>query len=223
MTERSEKQRERMVKHQIRARGVDDPLILDAFRTVPREAFVPDAHRSSAYEDRPLPIGAGQTISQPYIVAAMIEAAGVKPNHRVLEVGAGSGYAAAVMAQIAEQVYAIERHEVLAREAAARVKELGYDNCEIITGDGMKGLPEHAPFDAILVAASGAEVPDALKCQLAVGGRLIIPLGRNGAQELTCITRTGEDEWESEELAPVRFVPLLPGEVPQDEADDANK
>ena len=147
--------REWMVERQIHRRGIESPAILQAFRTVPREAFVPEEMREFAYEDGPLPIGEGQTISQPYIVALMIEAADVTPGDRVLEVGAGSGYAAAVMSRIAEEVFAIERHEPLARTAAERIDGLGYDNVSIIAGDGTVGMPDEAPFDAILVAAGG--------------------------------------------------------------------
>ncbi|HEX9805776.1 MAG TPA: methyltransferase domain-containing protein, partial [Alteraurantiacibacter sp.] len=143
-------QREWMVERQIRRRGIDAPDLLAAFREVPREEFLPEGLREFAYEDGPLPIGEGQTISQPYIVALMIDAAAVGPGQRVLEVGAGSGYAAAVMSRIADEVFAIERHEPLAREAAERIDRLGYDNVSIICGDGSKGLPDEAPFDAIL-------------------------------------------------------------------------
>ncbi len=211
-----DKKRARMVDRQIRRRGIRDPHILDAFRTVPREAFLPEDLHEFAYDDGPLPIGEGQTISQPYIVAAMIEAAEIGPGDRVLEVGAGSGYAAAVMSRIAAQVFAVERHEVLARAACERVDALGYDNCTVRAGDGMKGLPDEAPFDAILVAARGIEVPSALRQQLKIGGRLIIPIGEETVQMLTCITRTAEDDWTSHDIAPVRFVPLLPGAVPED-------
>ena len=210
-----EKKREQMVDRQIRRRGIRDPHILAAFRDVPREAFVSEELHEFAYDDGPLPIGEGQTISQPYIVASMIEAAEIRPGDRVLEVGAGSGYAAAVMSRIADRVFAIERHEVLARAARERVRALGHDNCTILAGDGMNGLPEEAPFDAILVAARGVEVPDALRQQLKIGGRLIIPVGDEMVQMLTCITRTARDEWSSHDIASVRFVPLLAGAVPE--------
>ncbi|MGX7951492.1 erythromycin esterase family protein [Tsuneonella sp. HG249] len=163
-----------------------------------------------------MPIGEGQTISQPYIVAAMIDAAEIGPGDRVLEVGAGSGYAAAVISRLASEVFAIERHGVLAREAAKRIAELGYDNCEIIAGDGLQGLPQHAPYDAILVAARSEDVPRPLKEQLEIGGKLVIPVGGEDVQQLRCITRTGREQWESHDIAPVRFVPLLPGAVPED-------
>ena len=206
---RSDGLRDAMVERQIRRRGIDDPAVLAAFRQVPREDFVPEAIREFAYEDGPLPIGQGQTISQPYIVALMIDAAEVSPGDRVLEVGAGSGYAAAVMSRIAGEVFAIERHEPLAREAAGRIDRLGYDNLSIIHGDGSLGLPDEAPFDAILVAAGGDKVPEPLKRQLAVGGRLVIPVGGEGIQSLLCVTRTGESEWTEHDLGGVRFVPLI--------------
>ncbi len=207
-----------MAARQLAARGIEDEAILAAFRRVPREEFVPEDLREFAYEDAPLPIGEGQTISQPYIVACMMDAAEITSGTRVLEVGAGSGYAAAVMSTIAGEVHAVERHEKLARKAAARVARLGYDNCTIITGDGMAGLPDEAPFDAILVAARIEEVPDALKRQLKVGGRLVVPVGGDDIQQLRCITRRSQDEWESHDITPVRFVPLLEGVVPEDGA-----
>ncbi|WP_090194580.1 protein-L-isoaspartate(D-aspartate) O-methyltransferase [Erythrobacter sp. HL-111] len=214
--------RERMVTRQIEARGIDDERILAAFRAVPRERFVPDDMAEFVYDDSPLPIGEGQTISQPFIVASMIEAARIDEGDRVLEVGAGSGYAAAVLSRIAAEVFAIERHEKLARQARERVEALGYDNCRIIAGDGMKGLAGEAPFEAILVAARGLEVPDALKDQLAIGGRLIIPVGDESVQQLTCITRTAEHDWDAQEITAVRFVPLLPGAVPEDGSRSAS-
>lgn len=204
-----------MVERQIAGRGLDDPRILEAFRTVPREAFVSAEMREFAYDDGPLPIGEGQTISQPYIVACMIDAAEIGPDARVLEIGAGSGYAAAVLSRLASEVFAIERHEVLARQAAERIERLGYGNCRIIAADGMEGLLEEAPFDAILVAARGAEVPQPLKDQLAVGGRLVIPVGGEDVQQLRCFHRRGEAEWESRDIAPVRFVPLVRGTAPE--------
>lgn len=208
-----ENRRQRMVRDQIEARGISQPSILAAFRTVPRELFVPANLADLAYEDRPLPIGEGQTISQPYIVAAMIEAADIERSHVVLEVGAGSGFAAAVMSRIAAKVFAIERHEILARQARQRIEALGYENCHIIAGDGMKGLPQEAPFDAILVAACSRDAPLPLQQQLKINGRLVIPLGNGSIQQLVCVTRIKEDIWERREISPVRFVPLLPGSV----------
>ncbi|MBX9897499.1 MAG: protein-L-isoaspartate(D-aspartate) O-methyltransferase [Qipengyuania sp.] len=207
-----------MVERQIRRRGIVDPAILAAFAQVPRKAFVPEALAEFAYDDGPLPIGAGQTISQPYIVARMIDAANVRAGDRVLEVGAGSGYAAAVLSRIAGEVFAIERHESLASEARERMAALGYDNCTVVTGDGLAGLPDEGPFDAILVAARGARVPQALKRQIAIGGRLVIPIGGEDVQQLRRIERTGEDAWSARDIAAVRFVPLLPDVVPENRA-----
>src|SRR5215207_7015974 len=170
--------RARMVAVQIARRCVRDRSVLDAMRRVPREAFVLPGFEEFPYEDGPLPIGEGQTISQPYIVALMIEAAEVRPGDCVLEVGAGSGYAAAVLSQITDRVYAIERLRSLGDAARCRFERLGYDNIELRVGDGTRGWPEAAPFDAILVAAGGPDVPPALKEQLAIGGRLVIPVGR---------------------------------------------
>lgn len=201
--------RDQMVEVQIKRRGIRDKHVLNAMRTVPREHFVADGMAEFAYEDTPLSIEAGQTISQPYIVAAMIEAAAVRPGDRVLEVGAGSGYAAAVIGQIAERVYAIERHEALVASARQRLTDLGYDNIDVIAGDGTRGLPEHAPFDAILVAAGGPAVPPALKEQLAVGGRLVIPVGKESGQTLCKVIRRTEAEYEESNLGAVIFVPLI--------------
>jgi protein-L-isoaspartate(D-aspartate) O-methyltransferase len=202
--------RERMVNVQLVGRGIRDSHVLDAMRQVPREAFVDRGYEEFAYEDGPLPIGEGQTISQPYIVALMIEAAELQPGDRVLEVGAGSGYAAAVMSRIAARVYAIERHTELGQTARRRIEKLGYDNVELRIDDGTRGWPEAAPFDAILVAASGPAVPQALKDQLAIDGRLIIPVGQQPfGQTLRKITRTSEMEYEEESLGGVAFVPLI--------------
>src|SRR5437870_1107043 len=202
--------RERMVDVQIAQRGVRDPLVLEAMRRVPREAFVESGYEEFAYEDGPLPIGEGQTISQPYIVALMIEAAEVQPGENVLEVGAGSGYGGDVMSQIADRVYTIERHPSLGKSAGQRFSKLGYDNIDLRVGDGTRGWPEAAPFDAILVAAGGPEVPQALKEQLAIGGRLVIPVGEEERyQTLIKLTRKGEAEFEEENLGAVAFVPLI--------------
>ncbi len=203
-------EREKMVRQQIAGRGIDGARLLDAFRAVPREDFVPEGVREFAYDDGPLPIEAGQTISQPYIVAMMIAAAQVGPGARVLEIGAGSGYAAAVMSRVAGEVVAVERHAELARLAEARMKRLGYDNVRILQGDGTGGLPAEAPFEAILCAASGSHVPDALRRQLSVGGILVMPVGEpNAVQKLIKVTRRGEADFEQEDLGPVRFVPLI--------------
>ena len=202
--------RERMVDIQIARRGVRDARILDAMRSVPREAFVETGFEEFAYEDGPLPIGEEQTISQPYIVALMTEAAEVKPGDRVLEVGAGSGYAAAVISRIAHKVFAIERHPSLGEAARQRFSTLGYDNIDLRISDGTRGWPEAAPFDAILVAAGGPEVPQALKEQLAIGGRLVIPVGdQERRQTLLKLTRTSDTDYEEEDLGAVMFVPLI--------------
>lgn len=202
--------RKRMVDVQIARRGVRDRNVLDAMRQVPREAFVEPGLEEFAYEDGPLPIGEGQTISQPYIVALMIEAAEVKPGDRVLEVGAGSGYAAAVMCRVAARVWAMELRESLGQAARQRFQTLGYDNIELRIGDGTKGWPEAAPFDAILVAAGGPEVPQALKEQLSIGGRLVIPVGGQERQQtLLKITRNSATDYEQEDLGVVAFVPLV--------------
>lgn len=198
-----------MVEVQLARRGVRDPLVLQAMGKVPREAFVEAGFEEFAYEDSPLPIGEGQTISQPYVVALMIEAAEVKPGERVLEVGAGSGYAAAVLARIADRVYGIERHASLVEAAQRRLSDLQYTNVELRAGDGTLGWPEAAPFDAILVSAGGPEVPQALKAQLAVGGRLIMPVGAAGMQSLQKITRKASGEFEEQSLGAVAFVPLV--------------
>jgi protein-L-isoaspartate(D-aspartate) O-methyltransferase len=198
-----------MVSRHLRARGIEGPLLLAAMSAVPREAFVPEHLQEFSYEDSALPIEAGQTISQPYIVARMLELAEIKPGDKVLEVGAGSGYAAAVMSRMANKVFAIERHEELARLARARLRRLGYENVETVIADGTKGLPEEAPFQAIVVSAGGPHVPEALKQQLAAGGRLIIPVGEFGYQTLMRVRRTGEHSFEEEDFGAVAFVPLI--------------
>jgi protein-L-isoaspartate(D-aspartate) O-methyltransferase len=204
--------RRAMVASQLAARGIRDARVLDAMRTVPREAFVPEHLRESAYADSPLPIGAGQTISQPHVVAFMIDALDLKGGEKVLEIGAGSGYAAAVLGQIAGQVYAIERIRELAERARDTLHALGYDNVQIRHGDGTRGWPEQAPFDAIAVAAGAREVPQALKQQLKEGGRAIIPVGLSvHFQQLKRITRLSPDDYAEEDLIPVRFVPLIGG------------
>ncbi len=198
-----------MVARHLSTRGIDDPLVLKAMGEVPREAFVPQTLQEFAYEDSPLPIEAGQTISQPYIVARMVELAEVRPGDKVLEVGAGSGYAASVLGRIAGKVYAIERHEDLATQAKQRIERLGYDNVSIIWADGTKGLPDQAPFNAIIVSAGGPQVPEALKRQLAPNGRLVIPVGSGLHQTLLRVRRDGPDSFEEEDFGPVAFVPLI--------------
>src|SRR5690606_6153869 len=182
-----------MVDRQLARRGIKDQRVLQAMSEVPREDFVPEGLKEFAYEDTALPIEAGQTISQPYIVAQMLELAEIGPEDTVLEVGAGSGYAAAVMSRLAKRVIGIERHEVLAKKARKRIARLGYDNVEIVGGNGTKGWPEAAPFDAIVVSAGGPVVPPALKGQLNIGGRLIIPISHTVHQVLTRIRRSGSD------------------------------
>jgi protein-L-isoaspartate(D-aspartate) O-methyltransferase len=202
--------RAEMVERQVARRGVLDPLVLAAMRETPREAFVEPGFEHLAYEDGPLPIGLGQTISQPYIVALMLEAAAIRPGDRLLEVGAGSGYAAAVASRIAGRVYAIERHAALADAARQRFERLGYRNITLIAGDGTRGLPELSPFDAILVAAAAPSAPQALKEQLAPGGRMVIPVGaQHGRQSLRKITRRGAADFEDIDLGAVAFVPLI--------------
>lgn len=202
--------RREMVEHQIAARGVRDPRVLEALNAVPREAFIPERLAEFAYEDTPLPIEAEQTISQPYIVALMAEALELSPGDRVLEVGAGSGYAAAVLGRIAGEVWAIERHQVLAEQATRRMESLGYSNVHVVQGDGTLGLPEHAPFDAVVVAAGGPDVPPALVDQLAPGGRLVIPIGPDPRlQELVLVRKDDRGGFSRENLGGVRFVPLV--------------
>ena len=202
--------RKRMVDRQVAGRGVKGRRLLAAMAEVPRHEFVPADLAPFAYDDSPLPIEADQTISQPYIVALMIEAAEVQPGDKVLEIGAGSGYAAAVMGRIAERVIAIERHRELADLAAARMRRLGYDNVTILHGDGTSGLPDEAPFEAILAAASGSHVPEGLTRQLAIGGTLVMPVGEPAAvQNLIKLRRLGEEDFVQEDLGPVRFVPLI--------------
>lgn len=193
----------------LRRRGISDKAVLAAMERVPREDFVAVDLVEFAYEDAPLPIEEGQTISQPYIVALMAQALELDRGDRVLEIGAGSGYAAAVLSCIAKQVFTIERHEALARQAASRLRKLGYDNVEVRCGDGTLGWPEEAPFDAIVVAAGSPQAPRALIEQLAVGGRLVIPTGDEMSQQLMRFTRVSHDEVEKETLGDVRFVPLI--------------
>jgi protein-L-isoaspartate(D-aspartate) O-methyltransferase len=213
------RERERMVERQIAARGVHDPRVLEAMRAVPREEFVDAAMRERAYDDSPLPIAEGQTISQPYVVALMVAAASIRAGDRVLEIGAGSGYAAAVLGAMAGRVFAIERHRRLAELARSRLERLGYDNVEVRAGDGSGGWPAAAPFDAILTSAGGPEVPDVLLRQLAIGGRLVMPVGdRVQAQRLVKVSRTGEHTFAREDLGGVRFVPLVGAHGWTDEA-----
>lgn len=204
-----ERLRRMMVDRQIARRGVSDHRLLAAMRDVPRHCFVPERLQDHAYDDMPLPVEAGQTISQPYIVAVMIEAAAIGPADRVLEVGVGSGYAAAIMSRLGGHVFAIDRHQELADLAQERMAQLGYANVSVRAGDGTEGWPEQAPFDAILVAAAGPDVPLPLCEQLAIGGRLVMPVGGTSDQRLICLTRTTQDRFARQELEAVRFVPLI--------------
>jgi protein-L-isoaspartate(D-aspartate) O-methyltransferase len=203
-------QRAAMVEDQLRARGIRDAHLLGAMLRVPRHEFVAEPHWPQAYEDHPLPIGAGQTISQPYMVALMLEALRLTSEDRVLEVGSGSGYVTALLAELTAQVFAIERHAALVADSRRGLDRLGYKNAQVILGDGTLGLPAHAPYDAIIVSAAASEVPSALLTQLAEGGRLVIPVGPPDSQQLRLIERkNGEQEVSLRELC--RFVPLLSG------------
>jgi len=202
-----ELQRRRMVETTIASRGVDDPRVLQAMTEVPRHLFVPARLAGLAYEDTPLSIGEGQTISQPYVVALMCQALKLEPSDRVLEIGAGSGYAAAVLSRLVADVQTIERHEVLASAARERLARMGYVNVSVHLGDGSGGWPDKAPYDAVVVAAATPHVPEALRAQLVEGGRLLIPVGDAELQTLVRLTRRGE-EYRREDLGEVRFVPL---------------
>ena len=201
-------ERERMVSEQLSARGIDDARVLAAMRVVPRHMFVADELREQAYCDRPLPIGDGQTISQPYIVALMTQSLGVQPGERVLEVGTGSGYQAAVLAEMGAHVFSVERLASLAHAANARLSALGYTAVQVRTGDGNDGWPEAGPFDAVLVTAATREIPRAPVHQLRVGGRMILPIGDTDGQELVQIWRTA-DRLREEYLGGCRFVKLI--------------
>jgi len=199
------------MKRHLRLEEVSNPAVLRAMHTVPREEFVAAALRSAAYDDRALPIDCGQTISQPAVVAYMTEQLRLERTDRVLEVGTGSGYQAAVLAEIVSRVHTIERIPALAETAAARLARLGYRNIEVRAGDGTQGWPEAAPFNAIMVTAAAADIPPALVAQLAVGGRMIMPVGDpDGSQVLMLVERPPRGELVWRELWPVRFVPLLP-------------
>jgi protein-L-isoaspartate(D-aspartate) O-methyltransferase len=196
-----------MVDEQLRARGIRDPRVLEAMARVPRHFFVPDPQRDEAYEDHPLPIGHGQTISQPYIVAFMSEALRLEPTDRVLEVGTGSGYQAAVLAELAGEVYTVEIIDDLAKRAETTLREAGYRKVTVKTGNGYLGWPEHAPYDRIMVTAAPEQVPPALVAQLKVGGLMAIPVGESGFQELRVLRRT-DSGLETLATLPVRFVPM---------------
>jgi protein-L-isoaspartate(D-aspartate) O-methyltransferase len=200
--------RQQMVESQLRARGISDPRVLEVMLKVPRHEFVPETLHDEAYEDHPVPISDGQTISQPYVVALMLESLQVSPNDKVLEVGTGSGYATALLAELAAQVFSIERHPALADGARRVLKALGYSNVQVVTGDGSLGVPHSAPFDAILVSAAALNVPGTLIGQLREGGRMIIPVGSADSQQLQLIRMTNGQPVISIREA-VRFVPLI--------------
>jgi len=202
-----------MIKEDLLVRGIRDPAVLAAMREIPREEFVVEGMRELAYEDGPLPISEGQTISQPYIVAYMTEALELSNTDHVLEIGTGSGYAAAVLSRIAAIVYSVERLEGLAQSARKRLKMLGYTNIVVHVGDGTLGWPDHAPYDAIVVTAGAPKVPKPLLDQLVIGGRLVIPVGMPSyLQNLVRVRRVGEHDFRTEELCGVRFVPLIGAE-----------
>jgi protein-L-isoaspartate(D-aspartate) O-methyltransferase len=205
-------ERLRMVEEQIRKRGVRDPRVLEAMETVPRHLFVLPEDRRGAYHDNPLPIGLGQTISQPYIVALMTELLELKPSHRVLEIGAGSGYQSAVLSLLAKRVYSIEFVEQLGLSARDRLCYLGYDNVEVRIGDGYEGWPEEAPFDAIIVTAAPEKVPRTLIEQLSIGGRMAIPVGLHFQELLRIVKKT--DGITEDKIANVRFVPMVTDDSP---------
>lgn len=202
--------RVQMVKKQLAGRGIRDEAVLRAMLEVPRHQFVDPQFAEMAYQDTPLPIEEGQTISQPYVVARMAELLQLKSSDKVLDVGTGSGYAAAVLSRMADEVYTIERHERLARSASEKLAALNYDNVTIRHGDGTLGWPEHAPYDAIVVAAGGPEIPAPLLAQLAVNGRLVMPVGKDPrTQKLKFVRRLANNEYTYKELGGVRFVPLI--------------
>jgi protein-L-isoaspartate(D-aspartate) O-methyltransferase len=207
-TDRFALERRNMVETQLRARGIRDERLLAAMGRVPRHEFVDPRYRDQAYEDHPLPIGAGQTVSQPYIVALMLERLDLQPSSRVLEIGTGSGYLTALLAELAEQVYSIERHAQLAHQAEETLSRLNVTNVVVRVGDGSKGLPEYAPYDAIIVSAAASQVPPALFEQLQEGGRMIIPVGPPEAQELQLV-RKREGKPVMSVLEGCRFVPLI--------------
>ena len=204
------KLRERMVTQQIEARGIHDAAVLRAMRTVPREAFVMEAYQNYAYDDTPLPLPEHQTVSQPYVVALMIRALRLENTDSVLEIGTGSGYAAALLGQIAKEVHSVERLKKLVTYARQRLSMLAYDNVFVHHGDGTLGWPENAPYNAIVVAAGGPDVPQTLKQQLLVGGRLVMPIGGSERRQfLICLTRESETKYRQVNLGAVAFVPLI--------------
>jgi protein-L-isoaspartate(D-aspartate) O-methyltransferase len=202
--------RQLMVDSQLRRRGISDPRVLEAMLRVPRERFVPEPLRAEAYEDHPVPIGEGQTISQPYVVAVMLELLALQPGDKVLEVGAGSGYVTALLAGLAAEIFSVERNPSLAETAGRVILELGYSNARIILGDGTLGLPAQAPFDAILVSAVASQTPPVLMAQLSRVGRMVIPIGTAESQQLQLI-RMNQGKPETSMQGAVRFVPLIAG------------
>ncbi len=200
--------RARMVDEQLRARGIRDPRLLAAMGKVAREEFIANEDQANAYDDHPLPIGAGQTVSQPYIVAAMVEALELRPTDRVLEVGTGTGYEAAILGELAAEVWTIERHEELATKAREILARLGYTNVHVVVGDGSLGLPQHAPFEKILVAAAAPAIPQSLVAQLADGGALVVPVGNRFEQQVQVVRKVRGDTV-VELHDPCRFVPLV--------------
>jgi len=203
--------RKKMVETQIESRGVKDPAVIDAMKKVPRHLFMPEDVRSRAYMDSPAPIGHGQTISQPFIVASMTELLGVDKGDKILEIGTGSGYQAAVLAELGVELYSIEIVCELAERAEKALNEAEYHNVTVKCGDGYKGWPEHAPFDGIIVTAAPPEIPDALVEQLAVGGQMVVPVGET-RQELKVLTKREDGSIDQRTEYPVRFVPMVPGE-----------
>jgi protein-L-isoaspartate(D-aspartate) O-methyltransferase len=202
-------ERARMVREQIERRGIKDPQVLEAMRKVPRHLFAPPKYQSQAYSDHPLPIDCGQTISQPYIVALMTDLIRVKPDDRVLEIGTGSGYQAAVLSRLVAEVHTIDRHADLVNQAKKIAKKLMYDNIHFYVGDGSQGLPDMAPFDAILITAAAPKVPAPLLKQLKIGGRLVLPVGERWSQHLERWTRNAEESFDQDIDIPVSFVPLI--------------
>ncbi len=208
--EEFERSRCRMVDQQIAGRGIEDAAVLKAMRAVPRELFVPERYRHQAYDDTPLPLPGGQTISQPYVVALMISRLGLQGDDRVLEIGTGSGYAAALLGQIVREVHTVERIEELVQYARQRLNALNYANVQVHQGDGTLGWPAAAPYDGIIVSAGGPSVPESLKHQLADQGRLMIPVGRSERhQQLICVKRIAKDTFQEKDWGAVAFVPLI--------------
>jgi protein-L-isoaspartate(D-aspartate) O-methyltransferase len=206
-----EEQRARMVEEQLRSRGIRDIRVLTAMGKVPREEFIAREDLGDAYGDHPLPIGAGQTVSQPYIVAVMVEALDLRPSDRVLEVGTGTGYEAAIFAELAAEVWTVERHQELASKAQDILTRLGYTNVHVVHGDGSLGLPEHAPFDKILVAAGAPRIPESLVAQLVDGGKLVLPVGTRDEQQVQIVRKEGKETYVTfHDLC--RFVPLVGAE-----------